>query len=76
MSRRWRHNLYVDWAEQSRAEVMTDVWDDGIVHADWAEHRLVMIGLGEDLIVNVDWAEHGLILIDLGENFQVHVDTT
>ena len=49
---------------------------DVIVHTDWAEHRLLMIGLGEDLIVHVDWAKHGLILIDLGENVQVHVDTT
>ena len=53
---------------------MTDLGDDTIVHADWAEHRLVMIDRGEDLIVDVDFVEHRLILIDLRAYVQVHVD--
>ena len=37
---------------------MTVLGDDGIVHVDCAEQRLVMIDLGEDIIGHVDYAQN------------------
>ena len=37
---------------------MAVLGDDGIVHVDWAEQRLVMIHLGENIIGHVDYAQN------------------
>ena len=52
---------------------MTLLGDDGIVHINRAERRLVMIDFGED-IGHVDYAEHRLVVTDLEDDVIVHAD--
>ena len=37
---------------------MIDLGEDGIVHANWAEHRLIMIDSDENVQVHVDYVKN------------------